>query len=113
MANPAEAPARRQPRRRVRSIAFGLLLAGGLLLGLRTENQYLLGGLLTALGITCLVQAFRQSDEPFRREWGGTAGPGWWLGWLISKAPTWAGRTVAALLGLAITGLGVAILLGF
>ena len=99
--------------RKVRSLALGLLLAGGLLLALRTDNHLLGGGLLTALGATCLVQTFRQPGARFRREWGSTAGPGWWLGWLISKSPAWAGRTIAAVLSLGITVLGVAILLGF
>jgi hypothetical protein len=111
MGHPVQATSRERPRR-VRSLAFGLLLAGGLLVGLRTDNHLLVGGLLTALGVTCLVQTFRQSDERFRREWGSTAGPGWWLGWLISKSPAWAGRTLAAVLSLGITALGVAILLG-
>jgi hypothetical protein len=113
MGQPADASLTQQPRWRVRSVAFGLLIAGALMIGLLTESRYLLGGTLLIVGLSCLGITLTKNNEQLRRYWGNTAGPGWWLGWLISKAPGPSARILAVFLSLGVTAFGGAILLGF
>ena len=94
-------------RRRVRRGSHCQPLAG-----LLTDNRYVLGGAIILVGIGGFVMTFRQGDAQFRREWGRSAGPGWWIGRLISKAPGASARALSFVLSLGITALGIAALLG-
>ena len=105
-------PHARRSRWRSREGAFAVVLGAALLAALLTDNRYVLGMAIVLVGTGGFIATFSGDDAAFRREMGNTSGPGWWVGWLISKAPGRSGRVFAFILSVGITALGIGALLG-
>ena len=90
------------------AIAFIVLL---FLAAYVVHDGWFQGGVILLMGLANIVVALRMNEERHQRL-RALRGPGWWIGWLASRAPLPVARGLWLLMSMGISALGVAAIAG-
>ncbi len=93
------------PQTRWAPIVIVVALAGGAAVG-EIHNHIALGLFVLLIGLGSFWSAARMNQQRLESE-RYTRGPGWWLGWLISKTSVPFARGFYIVLGIGICALGI------
>lgn len=85
-----------------------LLFVAVLVAAVKVNNRYFLAGTIIAMGLISLVSAITRDEATLHQRLRHTRGPGWWIGWLISKVPGVGAKVLWSLLSLGIVAFGIA-----